>query len=264
VAISPAGIGKVHCFDFARPLQIRLEPWARIEGAVRTRDGHWSNRKIVWNALGQLHSGMDISSGVVSTVSGPGGDFVLEHVPPGDGQVRIKAPADKSSLCITPVQVATGETLQLQLGGSGAQVSGKLVAPPGVEVRSWSNQLQVAEIHSQWDAWPKPEGLYGEAMRRWQMEYAESDAGRARLRGQSLYELNVQPDGSFMVSEVLPGDYSLIICLNEGALGSGPSSSNPMHLRQIASLWYKFKVPEPSADAPSAINLGTLVLDATH
>jgi RNA polymerase sigma factor (sigma-70 family) len=265
VAISPAGIGKVHCFDSSQPLQIHLEPWGRIEGVVRARDGHWSNRRISWNALGQLHSGMDISfdGEAISTVSGPDGDFVLEHVPPGDGKVRADFEG-KSSLCITPVQVAPGETLRVQLGGSGVQVSGKLIVPPGIELRSWSNQLQIAEIESQWDAYPKPEGLAGEAMWRWQLEYAESDAGRARLRGQLRCGLNIQPDGSFAVSEVPPGDYNLVICLNEGPLGSGPSSSNPLYLRQIASLWHKFKVPEPSGDAAAPINLGELVLDASQ
>src|SRR5439155_19008449 len=96
----------------------------------------------------------------------------------------------------------------------------------GIEVESWASQLQFAEIQSQWDPYPLPKELQGEAMWRWQLEYAESEAGRARLRGSSHYQLKVQPDGSFIVPEVLPGDYAVTINLNEGPLGSGPSSTH--------------------------------------
>ena len=266
VAVSPAGLGKVHCFDYTQPLEIRLQAWGRIQGVVRTRAGEWANRKIVWSSLGCLQSGMELSykGGSVAAVSDASGSFTLEHVPPGDGQVRIAATDDESTSCVTPVQVRGGETLQIQLGGTGLPVSGRLVAPPGVEVKSWSSQLAIAQIHSQWDAYPIPAGLQGEALWRYQMEYAESEAGRARLRGQADYELKVQPDGTFIVPEVLPGDYAVIANLNEGALGSGPSSSNPLYLRQLASLFHKFTVPAPSAASLPALDLGDLVLNPTR
>ncbi|HVY71436.1 MAG TPA: sigma-70 family RNA polymerase sigma factor, partial [Verrucomicrobiae bacterium] len=35
VAVSSAGIGQVHCFDFKNPLEIQLRSWGRIQGVVR-------------------------------------------------------------------------------------------------------------------------------------------------------------------------------------------------------------------------------------
>ena len=264
-AVSRAGLGKTHCFDITQPLEIRLQPWGRIEGAVRTRDGQWANRKIVWSSLGYIHSGMDLfyQSGTVATISDAQGNFTLENVPPGDGHVRIEAADGKSTSCIAPVQVPAGETLQMQLGGTGVPVSGRLVAPQGVEVKSWPDQLYIAQIHSQWDAYPRPEDLQGEALWRHQMEYAESEGGRARLRGQFVYDFKVQPDGTFFVPDVLPGRYAVILNLHEGALGSGPSSTHPSYMRQLASLFYRFTVPEPSAATSPCINLGDLALNPT-
>ena len=48
VAVGSAGLGQARCFDFSKPLEIRLQPWGRIEGSVRTRDGQWGDRKLKW------------------------------------------------------------------------------------------------------------------------------------------------------------------------------------------------------------------------
>jgi hypothetical protein len=95
------------------------------------------------------------------------------------------------------------------------------------------------------------------------MEYAESEEGGARLRKSAHYRLAVQKEGSFVVPEVLPGKYAVVLFLNEGALGSGPSSTHPLYMRQIASLWHKFEVPDASGQAAADINLGNLVLNAS-
>src|ERR1019366_1064300 len=58
VAVGSAGLGQVRCFDFSKPLEIRLQPWGRVEGTVRTRDGQWADRKVKWHRTGNLTSWM--------------------------------------------------------------------------------------------------------------------------------------------------------------------------------------------------------------
>src|SRR5262249_16113097 len=116
-------------------------------------------------------------------------------------------------------------------------------------------------LESEADAYPLPKDLQGEAMWRWQMENAESDAGQEWLAKQSRYEINVRPDGSFLVPEVLPGKYRIVLTLHEGPLGSGPSSTYAFYMRQIGCLWRKFEVPADSAAGSAPIDLGNLVLN---
>src|SRR5262249_36231317 len=118
-------------------------------------------------------------------------------------------------------------------------------------------QLEIACIDSDPDPYPLPKNLQGEAMWRWQMEYAESDAGREWLANQSRYLLDVHPDGSFLVPEISPGKYRLFINLYEGSLGSGPGSAHPLYRRQVGSMWRKFEVPANG----SPVDLGNLVLN---
>jgi RNA polymerase sigma factor (sigma-70 family) len=86
VAVGLAGLGQARCFDTSKPLEIRLEPWGRIEGTVRTRDGQWGGRKVTWGHPGRLTSWMtlDYDPREFSTLSDAAGSFTLEHVPPGD------------------------------------------------------------------------------------------------------------------------------------------------------------------------------------
>jgi RNA polymerase sigma factor (sigma-70 family) len=264
IAVCDAGMGKAHCFDSSKPLEIHLQPWGRIEGSVRTRDGKWAGRKIIWGATGTLHSGMDIEYSAVAAVSDSQGNFILEKVPPGNGHVQIQEGDGNLRSCITPVQVTEGETLHLQIGGTGMRVFGRLVAPKDIAVQSWTKQTRIAHLHPQWDSYGLPEGLQGEEQWRWQMRYAESEEGGARLRNSVRYELQVKEDGSFFAPEVLPGKYDLFISLNEGPLGSGPSSIEPFsYMRQIAALTYKFTIPEPTDGSATTLNLGDLVLTPT-
>jgi hypothetical protein len=148
----------------------------------------------------------------------------------------------------------------MQIGGVGPPVSGRLVAPPGIEVRNWTNHP--VQLSSEYDGLPVPDGLTGEAYERWRQEWWDTEAGLAWSRPRHAYDIEVQADGSFALSEVLPGKYRLIIHVREGALGSGPGSIPSSSNRQIAWAGEKVVVPGPSNAA--AVDLGDLVLTASQ
>jgi len=158
-AVGAAGLGKVHCYDWSHPLEIRLEPWGRISGTVRTWDNQWAARKIIWTSHGELFDGMTLfySAGAVAATSDVDGNFTIENVPPGIGRIEIEETTSHHRICLTPVEVPPGKTIQVQVGGTGLPVSGRLVAPPGIEVRSWSNQVQIAQLDSESSLLPVPD-----------------------------------------------------------------------------------------------------------
>ena len=267
VAVGPAGLGQVHCFDFSKPLEIRLQPWGRIEGNVRTRDGQWADRNVRWHPTGNLTRWMTLfyKSEGFSTRSDATGKFTIEHVPPGDGRVAINDGSGTATIVSPWVAVNPGETAQVQIGGVGRPVTGKLVAPPGIEIRSWTNQVTFAQLHVEWDDYHVPKELTGNAVERWKLEFENTEAGRAWFRNQYSYEFKVAADGSFTIPEVLPGKYRLFVNVGQGYLGSGPDSTagdprNP----QIASTGMQVTVPETSGDSGSPVDLGDIVLIASH
>ena len=139
------------------------------------------------------------------------------------------------------------------------------MAPRGVVVRSWSNQVTFAQLHVEWDSYHIPEDLTGSAIERWKLEFEDTEAGRRWFRDQYSYEFKVGADGSFTIPEVLPGKYTLFVNVAQGYLGSGSSSrsSSPSD-PQIASAGIKLEVPDPAADNGSPLDLGEIILNATQ
>jgi RNA polymerase sigma factor (sigma-70 family) len=267
VAVGPAGLGQVRCFDFSQPLEIRLQAWGRIEGSVRTSDARWADRKVQWEHPGNLTSWMTLfyKAGGFSARSDASGNFTLEHVPPGDGHVAINDGPDTAPILSPSVHVNPGQTVQVQIGGIGRPVTGRLVAPPGVEIRSWTNQVTFAQLHVEWNDYHVPKELTGNAVERWKLEFEDTDAGRAWFRDQYAYDFKVEADGSFSIPEVLPGKYRLFVNIGQGYLGSGPDSTtgNPSD-PQVASTGMQVTVPPPAGDSGSPVDLGEIILTGTH
>jgi RNA polymerase sigma factor (sigma-70 family) len=268
VAVGSAGLGQVRCFDFSQPLEIRLEPWGRIEGSIRTRDGHWADRKVAWHRTGNLTRWKTLfyKSGGFSARSDATGKFTLEHVPPGDGRAAIDDGPETAPILSPWIQVKPGETAQVQIGGVGRPVTGKLVAPPGLEIRNWTNQVTLARLQTEYDSYAMPKDLTGNAQEKWELEFEDTEAGRTWSRNQNLYDFNVAADGSFTIAEVLPGKYWLIVNVGQGYLGSGPDSttSRPGGDTQIAQTAMRITVPDASADNGWPLDLGEIILNATH
>ena len=120
------------------------------------------------------------------------------------------------------IHVHPGETVEVQIGGVGRSVTGKLVAPAGVQIRSWTNQVTLARLHVEWADYHVPADLTGSAVERWKLEFEDTDAGRVWFRDQYSYDFKVGVDGSFTIPEVLPGKYRLFVDVGQGYLGFGP------------------------------------------
>jgi RNA polymerase sigma factor (sigma-70 family) len=266
VAVGPAGLGKVRCFDYSQPLEIRLQAWGRIEGTVRTRDGQWADRKVAWGRPGNLTSWYTLFEKSEAARSDATGKFTLEHVPPGDGRAVIDDGPHTGHILSSWIQVKPGETAQVQIGGVGRPVTGKLLAPPGLEIRNWTNQVTLARLQSEYDSYRMPKDLTGNAQERWKLEFEDTEAGRTWSRNENLYDFNVGADGSFTIPEVLPGKYWLIVNVGQGYLGSGPDStaSRPGEDTQIAQASMKMTVPDASGDNGDPLDLGDIVLNASR
>ncbi len=261
VAASEAGLGQARCFDVSKPIEIRLKPWGRVTGTVRPLDGKLAGRSVSWLRPGNLTSWMILEYDTKSftTISDDVGRFILEHVPPGDGRVALQDDREIAAILSRSIQVEPGETVDVQVGGVGRPVTGKLVAPPGVEVRNWSNQVTIAQLHVEWNSYDMPKDLTGNAIERWKLEFPDTEAGQAWFRDQLSYEIKIQADGSFTIPEVLPGKYRLFVDVAQGYLGSGESSSPSLPGdHRVASTALVVIVPEGNTESP--LDLGEIDL----
>ena len=105
------------------------------------------------------------------------------------------------------LEVRPGETLRVELGGTGRPIVGRLTRPRGLDAEvdwtygsySFGNQPRQPE---------PPAGLSDEDTRRW---WRESEPAKAYRRAGRHFPLVVGPDGSFRVEDVPAGRYVLKI-----------------------------------------------------
>jgi hypothetical protein len=156
--------------------------------------------------------------------------------------------------------VPPGKTAQVQIGGAGRKVSGKFLAPPGVVIWSWTNQVTLAQAFTDGVSYNMPTGLTGNAAEEWKLEFADTEAGHAYFRDSCAYQFTVGDDGSFVLPEVLPGKYRLFVNVAHGTPGPGAKASDDPGSPIIAQGGAQFSVPETSADEAGPVNLGEIML----
>ncbi len=79
------------------------------------------------------------------------------------------------------------------------------------------------------------------------------------------YEFKVEPEGSFTLPEVLPGNYRLFVNVGQAYLGSGSATtaSSPS-APQVAGAAMKVTVPKAPGNVGVPVDLGEVIPNATH
>jgi RNA polymerase sigma factor (sigma-70 family) len=265
VAVAQQGFAIVSVTPTNRSVSIQLQPWGRIEGALRLTTQPNSGQPILLSS-GQsivLSTGpgsppeenVSLSLGAYGTTTDSQGNFVFEQAPPGQFNLyvaKLYVPWSHK----TPVQVQPGATTVVQIGGTGAILSGRLVCSNPGQAIDWSKRLVMPMLQTKL---PYPPGLNGLARAQWYAAYSKSEEGRARIRAISNYPLDVQTDGTFTIEGVPPGDYELSGQLSDAAV----DLSRGVLGHSIGSFKQDVTVPQP-ADAQSTgkIDLGAITVES--
>jgi protocatechuate 3,4-dioxygenase beta subunit/thiol-disulfide isomerase/thioredoxin len=156
------------------------------------------------------------------------GSFRIESVPPGKITVGRSVRMGNQSIGHTlskSLEIQPGQTVTVNLGGSGRPVAGRFVWPKDAEAvpfgighqsfASTPNQDAMKELQEKYI--PKDFGTWDVDRRKAWMESKEGKEAQEKLRAASLkanahqrrYNFAVAEDGSFRIENVEPGTYSL-------------------------------------------------------
>ncbi|MEM6471172.1 MAG: carboxypeptidase-like regulatory domain-containing protein, partial [Planctomycetota bacterium] len=183
-----AGFGYFESDDGSIPSEIRLTPWARLEGVFRV--GKTAMPNITLKSYGGLQSHRPRASIFSShdTTTGTGGKYVFERVFPGQARVGREivlmvgdGATEVTSSSRVSVELTAGKTTKLDLGGSGSGVFGKLVPPDGHEDRVLWN-FALLRLEADLVAPPAPEApahVAGDREKRmkWWNEWKQTPEG---------------------------------------------------------------------------------------
>jgi hypothetical protein len=128
VAVSEKGYGPMQSTAFQDGVAIKLSPWARVEG--RLMRGSRPGANVRMEALPLEDQARAKSSPVrwmLWTTTRPDGSFVFEHLPATPMAVGISEVRGASSRVV--VDSKAGQTVRVQIGGAGGEVSGEVQFP---------------------------------------------------------------------------------------------------------------------------------------
>jgi hypothetical protein len=189
--------------ESAREGDIVLQPWGRIEGVIKVGSQPGANLELSAQATPGYPDGLAFYYRAKSDAAGR---FVFEKVPTGQVDVSrsMLTPFSRDGTGLTAstqlrtVAVAAGQTTQVSLGGAGVQVRGRLV-------------LQT----------PRPDAAIEQAAQNLRPANQVPDP-TAVPRGYGFF---CQPDGTFVIEDVPPGEYVLELRVNAVKDRNNPDSA---------------------------------------
>jgi RNA polymerase sigma factor (sigma-70 family) len=248
VAADPVnGFGLLRMHRATQPFKLQLQPWGRIEGRVVLSGSPAPNQKVFitsgLSAYRSVRDGLYAASDFISTDGD--GRFICELVPPGDVTLYLSQGSGQPHSHQTVAEVRAGETVQVQIGGRGRLVIGRLVMSDGSHV-DWSAQLIVGSLTTNLKrpAVQPPTDSHDVASRLRIMDFFdESEEWRAYERAGGTFPLQVAADGSFTIEDVPPGPYQLFVRISDSAY-TGNSIIQRFQRRITASAKEDVVVPD--------------------
>jgi peroxiredoxin len=272
VVLHDDGYARVEQADLAESKDIVLQPWARVQGTLMIGAEPGANaRMTVWmndhHEPNQPRVYHDLKANTDEQ-----GRFLFDRVPPGEGGVAHEVRIGDRQSAYTHSQsfdAQPGDTVSVQIGGTGRPVVGHIVKPDGVQVDidyAYSHN----SISTKIDMPRPPEWLMEmqgdiEQRRERYEQWIKSDEGKAYQtaienagRDRKNYTVVVEPDGHFRVEDIPAGTYTLSIQVMEPPQGNQCGFGQP-----IAMLHHEFEIPPmQSGRSDEPLNIGTHGLTA--
>jgi RNA polymerase sigma factor (sigma-70 family) len=221
VAVCSNGFARVPVSDTQQPLEIRLQPWGRIEGAI---DASARSRPVKYVKADDL-LGLDLPGNLrldhqcYYSTPQEDGRFAFEYVPPGSLCVWLDAGAIENPQ-VTPyhhptwIQVPAGATARVTVAEAGYRVKGRFIMPG--RDGDWTNQTRFAALDGDWPPEPATGPRHGLTAKQWVRSFF--DPGR----------LTVAADGSFESRDpVVPGTYRLLLTIGKTRFDKEIAIPNP-------------------------------------
>ena len=236
----PSGYAEVSHEDFKKAGgQVWLKAWGRVEGTLyRGPDPQPAQKVVLFRAVRGGGWDADNIRQERSTMTDPTGKFVFENVAPDED---LWLAWDKPATILmreqyTAIEVGPGKTVKQDVGGKGRAVIGRVATTPanapdqrlfwgGGKLNNRSAGYSRANFRDNLFAVYKPPPGYERMTRDQQKVYErafyKTPAGKALRPYYFGRVIDLKPDGSFRIDDVLPGKYEAFFRIFNSENGFG-------------------------------------------
>ena len=230
VVLHEQGYAKVMQREFTASQTITVSPWGRIEGTLRIGTKPGADNLVAFLPESRRVPEQPRMYFDYETRTDKNGHFVFPRVLPGKGIVTRAIPINGRARRFSHsvgVEVKSGQTARVQIGGTGRPVIGKVVIPNIIKDKfDWQYTDHRLRVYS-------PNSPY------------------------RVLALEFKEDGSFRVEDVPTGDYCVYVNVHEP-----PPDSRTRRGKRIGLLSHPFSVPEmPNGRSDEPLDLGRLELE---
>ena len=286
-----AGFAEVRVEDLKSTPQVRLQPWARVEGLLKIGTQPASNETVrlagAFAPYAYYPRPLPPYSMSAETTTDAAGRFVFPRVPPVDVKLFHAPKVGRAEGDLIPMTqiinltLQAGETRAVTLGGQGCPIVGRVVLTNYSRPINWQDQVFWMDSLSpeppdcpNFDAISKEYHVAIAAARtledkeaaqtrylaehdrvaRQLCAYYSSPAGREYWFSKRRYFLRFSQDGSFHIDDVPGGKYQITIDPRELASKLGPLKSPVIALHR-----QEIDVPEaPGGRSDTPLDLGVI------
>ncbi|OHB75725.1 MAG: hypothetical protein A2Z25_23785 [Planctomycetes bacterium RBG_16_55_9] len=230
VVLSERGYAKVSQTEFAASKVITVSPWGRIEGTLRTGAQADVDKLVGFVPEFRRDQEQPNIEFEYEAPTDESGHFTFPRILPDKGVVARITPLDNGARRFSyhiRVEVKSGETARIQIGGTGRPIVGKIIIPDMIkEIFDWQRTDRSLRVSSPID----PPYI--------------------------VLALECAKDGSFRVEDVPAGEYSLYVH------AYGPPTARTFRGERIGELNHAFSVPDmPGGRSDEPLDLGELELE---
>ena len=272
--------------------EVTLKPWARLEGTLRigSRPAEDHTVSLIYPHPGRARGAWETWGYLdYQTTTDAEGHFAFEHCLPGSGTVQrsyiVSRTPDMMSTGLSyplPVELVSGETITVSIGGFARPVIGRIVMPEGDNRRiDWAsydvgamlakcdipfpselkeppaeiadvldrlkdmgNTTQRHALARKWNDWSRRRG-------DWLNQWRRSDKGKSFL---ARFAGKLDSEGGFRIEDVPAGNFELRAAIYPPGGPHMPGRPDP-----IGSVRHLFNVPDmPGGRNDEPLDLGTI------
>jgi peroxiredoxin len=276
-AVSDDGLAQASSKQLESGTDLVLRPWGRIEGTVklgnqtvpRASVSMWriSEQKDPWEKL------MHVEEEVRADANG---HFVFPRVPPGEVWLSLRLiPNHADATQWRYVQVESGQTATVPIGGTGDRITGHVVVPtelasvvdwtnkqPTLSSMGWFNRKDVPLENAKHQPNETPEQFTDV-----ELKFGQTEIGKAVKEARITSSFTINADGTFVINDLRPGKY-LIGIRNLKETPSGTFMEDVTRGEATVTVPATDPITGPPADsnaaAPTTIDVGAITLKAVE